>query len=157
MKHNLSGVWKAYVMQTMKGQSSPVDTRDSISLSFRARVSPCFILIRFLSRHFIAYLCKKRKKMLLTFSKIHFASIKGYRKAADFFSESHKNLKNDSKSKKEESDKHSEREAWCWYPAGKDQQERQRQKDCSQNERFVSRYRPSLSPALSFDQKVTGE
>lgn len=35
---------------------TPVLTRDNIILSLRARVSPCFIFIRFLSRHFIAYI-----------------------------------------------------------------------------------------------------
>lgn len=35
---------------------TPVLTRDSIILSFKANVSPCFILILFLSKHFIAYL-----------------------------------------------------------------------------------------------------
>lgn len=38
---------------------TPVLTRDSIILSFKANVSPCFILILFLSKHFIAYLKKK--------------------------------------------------------------------------------------------------
>lgn len=57
MKLSLSGVWKAYDMQTMNGQS-PVLTRDSMMRSLRARVSPCFILMRFLSRHFMAYLGK---------------------------------------------------------------------------------------------------
>lgn len=35
---------------------TPVLTRDSMMRSFRASVSPCFILMRFLSRHFMAYL-----------------------------------------------------------------------------------------------------
>lgn len=35
---------------------TPVLTRESMIRSFRARVSPCFILMRFLSRHFMAYL-----------------------------------------------------------------------------------------------------
>jgi len=35
---------------------TPVLTRDSMMRSLRARVSPCFILMRFLSRHFMAYL-----------------------------------------------------------------------------------------------------
>lgn len=85
MKLSLSGVWNAYDMHTMNGQSwrageggeqrrragpgpgahsdlpgpsrlTPVLTRDSMMRSFRARVSPCFILMRFLSRHFMAYL-----------------------------------------------------------------------------------------------------
>lgn len=35
---------------------TPVLTSDSIILSLSARVSPCFILILFLSKHFMAYL-----------------------------------------------------------------------------------------------------
>lgn len=35
---------------------TPVLTRDNMMRSLRARVSPCFILMRFLSRHFMAYL-----------------------------------------------------------------------------------------------------
>lgn len=35
---------------------TPVLTSESMMRSFRARVSPCFILMRFLSRHFMAYL-----------------------------------------------------------------------------------------------------
>lgn len=35
---------------------TPVLTRDNMMRSFRANVSPCFILIRFLSRHFMAYI-----------------------------------------------------------------------------------------------------
>lgn len=35
---------------------TPVLTSESIVLSFSASVSPCFILIRFLSKHFIAYI-----------------------------------------------------------------------------------------------------
>lgn len=35
---------------------TPVLTRESMMRSFRASVSPCFILMRFLSRHFMAYL-----------------------------------------------------------------------------------------------------
>ncbi len=35
---------------------TPVLTNDSMILSLSASVSPCFILIRFLSKHFIAYL-----------------------------------------------------------------------------------------------------
>lgn len=35
---------------------TPVLTRDSMILSFRARVSPCFIFTLFLSKHFMAYL-----------------------------------------------------------------------------------------------------
>lgn len=35
---------------------TPVLTRLNIIRSFRARVSPCFILIRFLSKHFMAYI-----------------------------------------------------------------------------------------------------
>lgn len=38
------------------GILTPVLTRDNIILSFKANVSPCFILILFLSKHFIAYL-----------------------------------------------------------------------------------------------------
>ena len=40
---------------------TPVLTRDNMMRSFSASVSPPFILIRFLSRHFIAYLlmCSK--------------------------------------------------------------------------------------------------
>lgn len=41
---------------------TPVLTRDNIILSFKANVSPCFILILFLSKHFIAYLKKKQQK-----------------------------------------------------------------------------------------------
>lgn len=48
---------------------TPVLTRDSIILSFKANVSPCFILILFLSKHFIAYLKKEKKKT--TFRKKH--------------------------------------------------------------------------------------
>ena len=35
---------------------TPVLTRESMIRSFKANVSPCFILMRFLSKHFIAYL-----------------------------------------------------------------------------------------------------
>lgn len=35
---------------------TPVLTNDSIVRSFNASVSPCFILIRFLSKHFMAYI-----------------------------------------------------------------------------------------------------
>lgn len=35
---------------------TPVLTNDSMILSLSASVSPCFILIRFLSKHFMAYL-----------------------------------------------------------------------------------------------------
>jgi len=80
MKHSLSAVWNAYVIHTINGQSTcdhnarvtfarsrtmfggrdatltPVLTSDSIILSLRANVSPCFILMRFLSRHFMAYI-----------------------------------------------------------------------------------------------------
>lgn len=35
---------------------TPVLTRDNMMRSLSARVSPCFILIRFLSRHFMAYI-----------------------------------------------------------------------------------------------------
>lgn len=83
MKLSLSGVWKAYDMHTMNGQSwsgrrchaepevpqhptsppapcpyplTPVLTRDNMMRSLRASVSPCFILMRFLSKHFMAYL-----------------------------------------------------------------------------------------------------
>lgn len=35
---------------------TPVETIESIILSLRASVSPCFILMRFLSRHFMAYI-----------------------------------------------------------------------------------------------------
>lgn len=38
------------------GLLTPVLTRDSMMRSLRARVSPCFILMRFLSKHFMAYL-----------------------------------------------------------------------------------------------------
>lgn len=95
MKLSLSGVWKAYDIHTMNGQSwhkrqgqavltvprstplaastcghgasplprpsalTPVLTRDNMMRSLRARVSPCFILMRFLSKHFMAYLGDK--------------------------------------------------------------------------------------------------
>lgn len=35
---------------------TPVLTRDNMMRSLRASVSPCFILMRFLSKHFMAYL-----------------------------------------------------------------------------------------------------
>lgn len=38
---------------------TPVLTRDNMMRSLRARVSPCFILMRFLSKHFMAYLGDK--------------------------------------------------------------------------------------------------
>lgn len=40
----------------LNNELTPVLTSDNIILSLRARVSPCFILIRFLSRHFMAYI-----------------------------------------------------------------------------------------------------
>lgn len=91
MKQSLSGVWKAYVIHTMKGQSygqgesrtwswcfsdrlilqatgaepelTPVLTNDSMILSLSARVSPCFILILFLSKHFMAYLTFRQHRL----------------------------------------------------------------------------------------------
>lgn len=38
-------------------------TNDSIILSLSARVSPCFILILFLSKHFMAYLTFKQQRL----------------------------------------------------------------------------------------------
>jgi len=37
---------------------------DSIILSFKAKVSPCFSLILFLSRHFMAYLHYDRTNLI---------------------------------------------------------------------------------------------
>lgn len=47
---------KVAVGPTLASQLTPVLTRESMMRSFSARVSPCFILMRFLSRHFMAYL-----------------------------------------------------------------------------------------------------
>ena len=47
-------VWEGKVNKINK--LTPVLTSDSMMRSFRANVSPCFILMRFLSRHFIAYI-----------------------------------------------------------------------------------------------------
>lgn len=40
---------------------TPVLTKDSMIRSFIANVSPCFIFILFLSKHFIAYLKRNSK------------------------------------------------------------------------------------------------
>lgn len=46
-----------FLIKEKKNKSlTPVLTIESIVLSLRANVSPCFILMRFLSRHFMAYI-----------------------------------------------------------------------------------------------------
>ena len=63
--------WTSFLLEHRRGDErtrrrrkierlTPVLTRESMMRSFNANVSPCFILIRFLSRHFIAYLKTKR-------------------------------------------------------------------------------------------------
>lgn len=44
-------------------QLTPVLTNDSMILSLSARVSPCFILILFLSKHFMAYLTFTQQRL----------------------------------------------------------------------------------------------
>ena len=50
---------------------TPVLTRDSMILSFKAKVSPPFILILFLSKHFIAYLKMNIKYRLSNFFRVN--------------------------------------------------------------------------------------
>ena len=45
-----------FVLKIERITLTPVLTSESISRSLRASVSPCFILILFLSKHFMAYL-----------------------------------------------------------------------------------------------------
>lgn len=49
-------VWVISTSVYMYVSLTPVLTNDSMILSLSASVSPCFILIRFLSKHFMAYL-----------------------------------------------------------------------------------------------------
>lgn len=58
------------------GILTPVLTRDNIILSFKANVSPCFILILFLSKHFIAYL--ETNVIEKTILQIHLSCFKRY-------------------------------------------------------------------------------
>lgn len=46
-----------------KQRRTPVLTSDNMIRSFNANVSPCFILMRFLSKHFIAYLFEDPTKI----------------------------------------------------------------------------------------------